>query len=191
MDSNKRKLDVFEVGTVVEVERRGREWFTCAMPENGGAGKVQQVNFHEDGSVTYDVKYFVTGRSERFNAKQGKTGVLPQHISLPPALEKRKEAERDFLPVGDIENEKAAARAAQRVLELKEVTKRRARKAASMDKVCVCVMGGGGGSIDEGAKSTAPIASTRFLLLPFLFFDLRRKPPGERPPKRLPKPWLK
>ena len=122
MEINKRKSDVFEVGTVVEVERRERKWFKKAMPGNGGAGKVVKVVQDENGSVTYNVKYFING-SEK--------GVLPQHMSRPIDLAKREVAEREFLQPGDYENERAAARAVQRVRDLEAVAKRRALKAAS------------------------------------------------------------
>jgi len=122
MEPNKRKLDVFEVGAVVEVERRERKWFKKAMPGNGGAGKVVKVNQDENGGITYNVKYFING-SEK--------GVLPQHMSRPVDLAKREVAEREFLQPGDYENERAVARAAQRVLDLEAVAKRRALKAAS------------------------------------------------------------
>jgi hypothetical protein len=103
-----------EVGTVVEVQtREGPGW----RGGNGGAGKVRKVHVGAaDGTVTYDVKYFMNG-SEK--------GVLPQHMSVPGAIVKREIVKpQDFVPEDWVAA--AAASAAQRAAAKFTLAQRRA-----------------------------------------------------------------
>ena len=104
----------FAVGTVVDVEsRHGPGW----KGGNGGPGKIRKMNTLDDGSVTYDVKYFMNG-SER--------GVLPEHVRLPRNLEEREVvAPSNFEPENFVALAAARAAARAKVLVLRAAKKKR------------------------------------------------------------------